>query len=182
MNLSRSWIWEPKSDRVTYEGKDKSGNPVKVTYVRSQLDGQPAEVQETVDRAFVNDQYWLLLPFHASWDTSAMVEDSGAQALPLGSGSAEKVVVKYPADGGYSEGDTWDLYLGPDSRIQEMIYHRGGTMKPSLVTVTWADYKKAGPLLFSLDHRGTADGKPVHVFFSNIAVKLVGSTTWSDAH
>jgi hypothetical protein len=111
-----------------------------------------------------------------------MVEDSGAQALPLGSGSAEKVVVKYPADGGYSEGDTWDLYLGLDSRIQEMIYHRGGTMKPSLVTVTWADYKKAGPLLFSLDHRGTADGKPVRVFFSNIAVKLVGSTTWSDAH
>ena len=86
----------------------------------------------------MNDQYWLLLPFHASWDTSREVEDSGAQALPLESGSAEKVVVKYPADGGYSEGDTWDLYLGPDSRIQEMVYHRSGTMKPSLVTVTWA--------------------------------------------
>src|SRR5262245_40075626 len=37
--ISRTWTWEPKADRVTYEGKDKAGNPVKVTYVRSQLSG-----------------------------------------------------------------------------------------------------------------------------------------------
>jgi hypothetical protein len=181
VNLSRSWIWEPKTDRVTYEGKDKSGQPLKVTYLRSQLGSQAAEVQETVDPGFLNDQYWLLLPFHVSWDASATVEDSGVQTLPLGNGSAEKAAVKYPADGGYSQGDTWDLYVGPDSRIQQMVYHRGGTVKPSLVTVTWADYKKAGPLLFSLDHRGTADGKPVRVFFSNVAVKPVGSDPWIDA-
>jgi hypothetical protein len=34
-NLSRSWVWQPKSDQVSYEGKDKDGKPVKVTYVRS---------------------------------------------------------------------------------------------------------------------------------------------------
>src|ERR1700738_1009743 len=38
--LSRSWIWEPKTDQVTYEGKDKSGKSVKVTYLRSQLGSQ----------------------------------------------------------------------------------------------------------------------------------------------
>ena len=27
-DLSRSWIWEPKTDQVTYDGKDKSDNPV----------------------------------------------------------------------------------------------------------------------------------------------------------
>jgi hypothetical protein len=37
LNLSRSWIWEPKSGQVTYEGEDRSGKPVKVTYLRSQL-------------------------------------------------------------------------------------------------------------------------------------------------
>ena len=31
LDLARSWIWEPKTDQVTYEGKDKSGKPVKVT-------------------------------------------------------------------------------------------------------------------------------------------------------
>ena len=34
VNLSRSWTWEPKTDQVTYEGKDKSGKPVKVMYLR----------------------------------------------------------------------------------------------------------------------------------------------------
>ena len=39
IDLSRSWIWEPKTDQVTYEGKDKSGKPVKVTYFHSQRSG-----------------------------------------------------------------------------------------------------------------------------------------------
>jgi hypothetical protein len=181
LDLSRSWIWEPKTDQVTYEGKDKSGKPVKVTYLRSQLGSQSAEVKEAIDSGFLNDNYWLILPFHVAWDTSATVEDAGIQKLPLGQGSAEKVVVKYPSDGGYSPGDTWDLYVGTDGRIDEMVYHRAGPAKPSVVIATWADYKKAGPLLVSLDHRGTADGQPLHVFFSNVAVKLVGSNTWLDA-
>jgi hypothetical protein len=43
------------------------------------------------------------------------VEDAGMQKLPLGKGSAEKVVVSYSAEaGGYSPGDTWTLFVGPD--------------------------------------------------------------------
>src|SRR5204863_8151197 len=37
VKLSRSWEWNPKTDTVSYEGKDKEGKPVKVTYPRSQL-------------------------------------------------------------------------------------------------------------------------------------------------
>jgi len=180
IDLSRSWIWEPKTDQVTYEGKDKSGKPVKVTYLRSQLGSQSAEVKADIDPGFLNDNYWLILPFHIAWDTNATVEDSGMQKLPLGTGSAEKVAVKYPSDGGYSQGDTWDLYIGTDGRIQEMAYHGGGPAKFEVVA-TWTDYKKAGPLLFSLDHRGTHNGDPLRVSFSNVAVKLGGSNTWVDA-
>jgi hypothetical protein len=115
LDLSRSWTWEPKTDQVTYEGKDKSGKPVKITYLRSQLGSQSAGVKETIDPDFLNDNYWLILPFHIVWDTDARVEDAGMQKLPLGQGSAEKVAVKYPSDGGYSQGDTWELYVGPDS-------------------------------------------------------------------
>ena len=179
--ISRSWIWEPKADRVSYDGKDKSGKPVKVTYVRSQLSGQPAVVKDEVDPGFVNDQYWLLFPLHVSWDTSAKVEDTGMHKLPVGKGSARRVAVKYPSEGGYTPGDTWELFVGRDDRIQEMVYHRGGSQKPKVVIVTWKEYKKAGPLLVSTDHRGTADGKPVHVFFSDVAVKLAGSNNWVNA-
>jgi hypothetical protein len=180
IDLFRSWTWEPKTDQVTYEGKDKSGKPVKVTYLRSQLGSQPAEVKADIDPDFLNDNYWLILPFHIAWDTSATVDDTGMQKLPLGTVSAEKVAVKYPSDGGYSPGDTWDLYVGVDGRIQEIAYHGGGAAKFE-VMATWTDYKKAGPLLFSLDHRGTHNGDPLRVSFSNVAVKLVGSNSWMDA-
>ena len=180
VDLSRSWIWEPKTDQVTYEGKDKSGKPVKVTYLRSQLGSQSAEVKGDIDPGFLNDNYWLILPFHFAWDTNTTVEDSGMQKLPLGTGSAEKVAVKYSSDGGYSPGDTWDLYVGTDGRIQEIAYHGGGPAKFE-VAATWTDYKKAGPLLFSLDHRGTHNGDPLRVSFSKVAVNLVGSNSWMDA-
>ena len=41
----RTWEWHPKTDTVTHEGKDKQGNPVKVTYKRSELDSQ-SDVEE----------------------------------------------------------------------------------------------------------------------------------------
>jgi hypothetical protein len=34
-------------------------------------------VKTAVEPAFVNDNYWLLFPFHAYWDTSATVTDEG---------------------------------------------------------------------------------------------------------
>jgi hypothetical protein len=183
LNLARSWEWEPKTGKVSYEGKDKDGKPVKVTYLRSQLNTAPANVKDEIEPAFVNDNYWAIFPFHVYWDTSASVTEKDNQKLPIGKGTAKLVSVKYPAEiGGYTPGDTWDLYVGSDGRVVQFIYHRGGPKQPSNVTTTWTGYKKAGPLLFSTEHRGTADGKPAHIFFSNVAVKLVGSDTWVDAH
>ena len=182
ITLSRTWTWEPKTGRVSYESKDKEGKPVKVSYLRSQLSSQEALVKDEIEPAFVNDQYWLMFPFHQYQDSGAKVEDAGMQKLPLGKGTAEKVVVTYPAElGGFTPGDTWTLFVGPDKRVKEFIYHRGGPKKPTLVVTTWTGYKMAGPLLVSTEHRGTADGKPAHIFFSDVAFKLTGSTDWVNA-
>lgn len=181
LKFTRSWVWEPKKDQITYEGPDKDGKPVKVTYVRSQLASQSAFVKDVVDAGFFNDQYNLMIAFHLVWDSGATVEDAGMQKLPLGKGSARKVVLKYPSDGGYTPGDTWELFVGKDNRIEQLYFHHGGPTKPSVFVATFTDYKKAGPLLFSLDHRGKADGKPARVFFTDVAVKLAGSATWMEA-
>jgi hypothetical protein len=182
VSLSRTWTWEPKTGQVTYESKDKDGKPVKVTYNRSQLNNAPENVKNEIEPGFVNDNYWFIFPFHVDWDTSAVVTVKEKQKLPLAQGTATLVSVKYPAEvGGYTPGDTWDLYVGSDGRIAQFIYHRGGPKPPSNVTTTWAGYKKAGPLLVSTDHRGTADGKPARIFFTNVAVKLAGSDKWMDA-
>src|ERR1700739_149525 len=171
VNLSRTWTWEPKTGQVTYESKDKDGKPVKVTYNRNQLNSAPANVKDDVDPAFNNDNYWFIFPFHVYWDTSAVVTVTEKQKLPLGKGTATLVSVKYPAEGGgYTPGDTWDLYIGSDGRIVQFIYHRGGPKKPSNVTTSWAGYKKAGPLLFSTDHRGTADGSPGPIIVTDVGV------------
>jgi hypothetical protein len=180
--VSRTWTWEPKTGAVTYESTDKEGKPVKVSYNRNQLNSAPANVKEEIEPAFVNDNYWFMFPFHVYWDKSANVEDKGMQKLPIGKGTAKLIEVKYGAElGGYTPGDTWDLYLGTDGRVAQFIYHRGGPKKPSNVTTTWAGYKMAGPLLVATDHRGTVDGKPARVFFTDVAVKTNGSSTWTDA-
>jgi hypothetical protein len=181
LKVARTWTWEPKTNTVTYEGPDKAGKPIKITYSRAQISSQPEQVQKEVDPGFVNDQYWLVFPFHMIWDGSgATIEDAGMQKLPLGKGKAHKVVVKY-AGGGYTPGDTWGLFVGKDNRIEELEFKHGGDAKPSVVLATWKGYKKAGPLLISTDHKGTADGKPFTLTFTNVAVKLSGSNDWVEA-
>src|SRR5580692_36087 len=172
--ISRTWEWSPKTDTVSYEGKDKEGNPVKASYQRSQLSSQSDVIKKEIDPAFANDQYWLLLPFHIAWDGAA-VTDEGTQKLPLGDGSADRVVAKYPSDGGYQPGDTWDLYVGADKRIEEIAYHRGAANPPHLVMAKYSDYKKAGPLLISTDHAGIVDGKSFRITLTDVSVKLMGS-------
>ncbi len=180
LQLSRKWEWSPKTDTVSYEGKDKEGNPVKVTYQRSQLDSQSDVVKKEIDPAFANDQYWTLLPFHVLWD-GATVTDEGQQKRPTGDASAQKVVVKYPSEGGYQPGDTWELYVGADKRIEEIVYRRGAANPPHFVIGIYTAYKKAGPLLVSTDHRGTVDGKSFRLSISDVSVKLTGSEKWINA-
>ena len=181
LKLTRSWVWEPKADRVSYEGPDKAGKPMKVTYVRSQVASQDAVVKEWVEPGFINDKYVLLFPLQLAWDTGATITDAGMAKLHLGKGKARKVVVKYPSEGGFTPGDTWEIFVGNDNRIKELDFHHGGDAKPAHVNVTWGEHKMAGPLLMSVDKRGKADGKPVHIWFSNVAVKVTGSDTWMEA-
>ena len=176
---SHKWEWEPKTGKISFETTDKDGKPVKVSYESSHLSSQSDQVKNEVEPAFVNDNYWLIFPFHAYWDKSATITNQGTKKLPIGAGSATLVSVKYPAEaGGYTPGDTWDLYVGKDYRVVQFVYHRGGDKKPSLVTATWTGYKKAGPLLVSTEHRGNADGKPLHLWITNVAAKMTGSDKW----
>ncbi len=174
LNLSRSWVWEPKTGKVSYEGKDKEGKPVKAMYVQSQLASAPANVRDEIDPAFVNDKYHLIFPLQAYWD-GVVVRDMGTQKLPVGTGSAKEVVYDY------SPGDVWELYVGADDRAEAFGFHRGGPRKPTVVIASWAEYKKAGPLLIATDRRGTADDQPLRIFFTDVAVRLTGSDSWVEA-
>jgi len=110
------------------------------------------------------------------------VTDEGTHEMPISKKPARRVVVKYPSQGGYSPGDTWELYVGKDNRLEEFVYHGGGAAAIKGYTGTWEGYEKAGPLLLSTDHEGTTvDGKSVRVFYSDVAVKVQGSDKWVNA-
>src|SRR5260221_12308667 len=178
---AHKWEWEPKTGKVSYEGTDKDGKPVNVSYVRTDLSSQSDAVKNQIDPSFINDNYWVLFPFHAYWDKSASAIDQGKFNLPTGPGMAELVPIQYPADGGYTPGDTWDLYVGKDNRVVYFVYHRGGAKPPSRVLASWAGYKKAGANLFSNEHLGFPDGEPLPGLFFDVAVQADRSDSWIKA-
>jgi hypothetical protein len=174
--VKRSWIWRPKNDRVEYwPGGDQTKA---VRYSRSDLSESSSDEMKKVDAAFINDQYWLLFPFHLVWDQQTTVADIGRKPMPIGGQTARSVVVTYPPSGGYTPGDVYELFIGPDNRLIQWIYRKGGSIEPTRIT-TWQDYREVGPLTLALDHQGpSADFR---VWFSNVAVKLKGSDDWSAA-
>ena len=171
--VSRFWIWEPRSNTVTFKGMDYQDA---VTYNRGEIDTDAASDRlKKIDAWFINDNYWLLFPFHVAWDKSMRLEDVGRRSLPMGDGSAKCVVVSYPDSGGYTPGDVYDLYLDDQYRLTQWVYHRGGSPQPTRIT-TWDNNRSVGPLVISLNHQG--DNENFRVWFTNVGVKLVGADDW----
>jgi len=170
--ISRFWVWEPKLDRVSFKGINSQES---VTYYRRDIDATASSTLKKVDAWFINDNYWLLFPFHIVWDSDIAVEDIGRQNLPLGGGKARCVVITFPASGGYTPGDIYEIYLNDNSRVLQWVYRRGGSKEPTRIT-TWGNYRQAGPLVLSLDHRAGDDS--FRLWFTGVGVKLVGMDGW----
>ena len=49
---AHKWEWEPKTNKVTFEGTDKDGKPVKVSYVRTDPSTQSDAVKNEIDPSF----------------------------------------------------------------------------------------------------------------------------------
>jgi hypothetical protein len=170
--IHRFWIWEPKLDRVTYKGMNYQKA---VTYYRHDIDTTDSSELKKIDAWFINDNYWLMFPFHIAWDDNITIEDIGRQELPLGGGKAKCVVITFPASGGYTPGDVYEVYLNDDSRLLQWVYRRGGSAEPTRVT-TWENYRQAGPLVLALDHRTGDDS--FRLWFTDVGVKLAGIDNW----
>lgn len=170
--VRRFWIWEPKLDKVTFKGMNYQEA---VTYHRYQIETTTSSALKKVDAWFINDNYWLLFPFHIAWDPDAKVEDTGRQNLPIGDGKSRCAVITYPASGGYTPGDVYEIYLDDDYRLMQWVHRQGGPEGPTKVT-TWENHRQVGPLMLSLNHRG--EDENFRVWFTSVGVKLAGSNGW----
>ena len=161
--INRTWVWNPKDNKVTFVE-----DGVSFSYLRDNISKKSDDIKE-LDSKFINDQYWLLFPFHLAWDAGIRIEVEDQEvSLPLGSGFTTKVKVTYPDTGGYTPGDVYELYLDEDYMLIEWIYRRGGSKTPTRVS-TWEDNNQFGPITISLNHRGPDDN--FKVWFTDVEVQ-----------
>jgi len=140
--LTRSWVWEPKHGQVTAVHENK-------TYDHK----SPAEADKKTDAQFINDQYWLLFPFHLVWDTDTKLTLAEEKIpAPISGTPFQRLTIQY-GSGGYTPGDAYDLFFDDDYIVREWIFRKGGSETPTRVT-TWEDYKTFSGLNIAQDHRG----------------------------
>ncbi|MGC1632382.1 MAG: hypothetical protein WA749_09760 [Gelidibacter sp.] len=142
-HFERSWTWHPKTDDVIMiSGKDI------VTYNQKAVDS----TSMSADKAFINDKYWLLAPFHLVWDTSATISEPSKVEAPISKTQLNKITITYANAGGYTPGDAYDLFYGDDYLLKEWNYRKGNSKEPTM-TSTWEDYEDFKGIKISKLHK-----------------------------
>jgi hypothetical protein len=162
--IDREWTWFPKRDSVRYRGPDAKGVVLQAEYSRKNSYSMASEAVSAIDKSFINDQYWLLFPLHLDWDEGLTYKVSASDKP----GEAWHLMVLYPAQGGYTPGDAYDLFLDSSATIKRWIFRKGNAPEPSN-EVTWEAPVEIGGLSFSREHRGI--GKDFRLWFTEVRVE-----------
>jgi hypothetical protein len=157
----RRWTWEPKKDRVTYSiGRDSI-----VVIERSKIDS----TNINLDKAFINDKFWLLVPFQLVWDTSATISEPKKVESPIKKDTLQMITITYPDEGGYTPGDAYDIYFDENYLIKEWTYRQGNSPEPSL-TNTFENYQDFNGIKIAIDHK--KDNGNWNLNFTDVSVTL----------
>ena len=156
----RHWQWFPKSNEVVFI--TDSGT------TKFKRNDTTTQELKKLNARFTNDEYWLLFPFHLTWDKGFALIDSSMKMAPISGKNLHKLSAKYNDKDGYTPGDMYDVYVDEKNQIQEWAYHKSGTATPTLIT-TWENYKDFNGLQIAQDHK-SKDGK-FHIWFTGIQIK-----------
>lgn len=72
--------------------------------------------------------------------------------------------MRYPAEGGYTPGDAYDLYLGGEGLIVQWVFRKGGG--PEGRAMTWENNVDLGPITVCTDH--TNADKSFRLWFTGL--------------
>ncbi len=157
---SRHWQWFPKINEVVFITDSNT--------TRFKRNDTTTQDLKKLNARFTNDEYWLLYPYHLSWDKGFELIDSGMKMAPISGKSLQKITTKYNDKDGFTPGDMYDIYIDENKRVQEWAFHKGGSEEPSLIT-TWENYKDFNGLQLSQEHK-SKDGK-FRLWFTGIQIK-----------
>lgn len=154
----RQWTWNLDTDKISLTEKDSTMSYIKKDSI--------AEDQKYIDQRFVNDSYWLLFPYQLKWSRADFSEAKTAKA-PISGDEMQMLTVSYPSDGGYTPGDSYDIYFDDDYMIQEWVYKASGGGRE--MATTWEDYEDFDGVKISKMHK-SEDGN-FQLYFTNISVE-----------
>lgn len=155
----RTWNWNPKTNDVRLT-TDKDT----INFNRKSLDSLSLKT----DRAFINDKFWMLVPFQLVWDEGTTISESIKEVAPISKTELYKIILTYGNEGGYTPGDAYDIYYDKDYMIREWVFRQGNSVEPSMTT-TFENYEDFNGIKIAKDHK-MAEGN-FNLFFSNIKVK-----------
>ncbi|PHS60742.1 MAG: hypothetical protein COB12_12750 [Flavobacterium sp.] len=160
-HIKRKWKWSPKSNQVVFLNDAKSS-----TFIHNNAIG---EVQESLDKKFVNDCYWLLFPYYLVWDKDnydfRILENVKS---PINNVCSTKLIINYISKEGSSPNDTYEFYLNKRHEILEWVYRKGGSKIPTKTT-TWEQTKSFNDIKISTFHKGKEG--TFKVWFNNIDIE-----------
>ena len=142
-NNKRHWTWNPKTNAITYT-KDS----IIIEYNRSTLDSTVIQI----DRAFINDKFWLLIPFQLIWDEGLTISNPIKAKAPISKKQTNKITLTYSNNVGYTPGDAYDLFYNDNYVIEEWIFRKGNADEPSLIN-TFENYQDFNGIKIALEHK-----------------------------
>lgn len=159
-HTQRSFVWKPKTDVVTY-----IQDSVQLTYQRG---GELDSLQTAADKRFINDKYWLLVPFQLLWDPSLSFTEQNNIQAPISKDTLNLLTLVYPDEGGYTPGDAYDLYYNTDYQVMEWAFRKGNRKTPNLV-MTWENTETHNGLHFATMHQDSL--QQTKIYFTNLHVE-----------
>lgn len=154
----RRWVWNTKSNRISLTEKDST-----MSYTKKD---SLAKTDQYIDSRFINDSYWLLFPYQLMWSNGELSEVKTATA-PISEKEMKMMTVKYPSEGGYTPGDSYDIYFDDDYMIREWVYKSSDGTRES--ASTWENYKNFKGMKIATEHK-SKDGN-FRLFFTDISVE-----------
>lgn len=156
--FKRSWKWNPKTQQIQCITATDT-----VQYTRSNsLDS----IYTKTDRGFINDKFWLLLPFQLVWDEESFTYTNSKNAKhPFTQEACNQLTIVYKNEGGYTPGDAYDIFYNNAYEIVAWNYRKGNAKLPNLTT-SWEEYTEIQGLKLS-QTRNNADGS-FKLFFTDL--------------
>ncbi|MEY8848071.1 hypothetical protein AB9K26_04615 [Psychroserpens sp. XS_ASV72] len=154
----RAWTWFPKKDSVIMQAGEQY-----VKYNRSQMDSVPPNA----DQAFINDKFWLLIPFQLVWDEGTTISEPKTETAPISKSELNKITLTYGSEGGYTPGDAYDIFYDDNFIIREWVFRQGNSQEPTMST-TFENYKNFGGLRLAQEHK--MEESDFNLRFTNINV------------